>query len=85
MPLQLQQPVQVPFQKAYGPRPRGAPALHIVEDGQLTEIPGVKRRRKEVWEVVATLAASSGLLGGVVLRVDDLRPQLQMRRNPSWC
>lgn len=84
-PLQLQQPVKVPFQRAHRPGPRGPLALHVVEDRQLTEAPGVKRWREEVWEVKTAVAASSGPVAerGAVFSLDGLWPQLELRRNPA--
>lgn len=81
-PLQLQQPVQVPLQGAHGPGPGGAPGLHVVEGGQLTEVPGVEGRREEVWEGVVGVAAASLPEGGAVLLLDDFRPELQLGGNP---
>lgn len=85
MPLQLQQPLQVPFQRAYRPGPWSPSALHIVEDSQLTEVPRVKRWRKEVREVIVVTALCSGSvsLSSVVFSIDVLWPQLELRRNPN--
>ncbi|TNN79683.1 hypothetical protein EYF80_010057 [Liparis tanakae] len=84
-PLQLKHFFQVSLQRAHGLGPRGPTALCVVEDRQLTEAPGVERRREEVWEVQTTVGVSSGSGGArrVVLVLDDLRPQLELWRNPT--
>lgn len=88
-PLQLQQPLQVLLEGPYRLRSRGTPAIRMKKYCQLSQAPAVKGRRQKVWVTVAGFinlifithcAMRSWEVRGKVITVDDLSPEVKMRR-----